>query len=382
MKILIFRTNGDIINIANYNSQEIGLAKALVDAGHICDIAFFNGKNPSKIEEIRYRDNTIKIYWEHGFSIAGNGIFPKANRFFSEYDVIQLSEYDQLTSIYYMYFSSFKGKSILYHGPYYSDFKKKYNMKCRVVDCIPVSKKLKAQVPCAVKSFFAQKFLVQKGYKNITVTGVGLDTEKFDKRAPIEEKTQSIINSMSDSRIMLYIGQIEPRRNIKFLIHVVDKISKSDGSCKLLMVGKGKNQQYVDECHSLIRELNLEEKIVWIDSMIQSQLPHLYEKASLFLLPSNYEIFGMVMMEAMYFGLPVITTSNGGSTTVINNEVDGFIEDLDLDKWTLLTERILNDNSLTTRVGNAARQKIVNEFTWDSVAKKMIEVYRKVVITK
>ena len=382
MKILIFRTNGDIINITNYNSQEIGLAKSLVDAGHICDIVFFNGKNPSKIEEVRYGGNTIKIYWEHGFSIAGNGIFPKANRLFSEYDVIQLSEYDQLTSIYYMYFSSFKGKTILYHGPYYSDFKKKYNMKCRVVDCIPVSKKLKAQIPCAAKSFLAKKFLIQKGYKNITVTGVGLDTEKFDKRAPIEEETQSIINSISDSHIMLYIGQIEPRRNIKFLIHVVDKISKSNARCKLLMVGKGKNHQYVEECHSLIIELNLEKRIIWIDSMIQSQLPYLYEKAAVFLLPSNYEIFGMVMMEAMYFGLSVITTPNGGSTTVISNEEDGFIEELNLDKWTSLIERILNDNSLATRVGNAARQKIIDKFTWSSVAKKMIEVYRKVVVTK
>ena len=95
MKILIVRTGGDILNTSNYNSQEIGLAKALLDLGNTCDIVYFNGKNPSRVEEIHHNGKIIKIYWEHGLSVALNGIFPNINRLLPSYDVIQTIEYDQ-----------------------------------------------------------------------------------------------------------------------------------------------------------------------------------------------------------------------------------------------------------------------------------------------
>ena len=115
MRVLLFRTNGNVLDVSKYYSQEIGLAKALNKKGIKCDIAYYNGKNRSYVQHYKQNDVQFNIFWLKGISIAGNGIYYKLNVLLKDYDVIQVSEYDQLTSLYLGFFSAYRNKVVIYH---------------------------------------------------------------------------------------------------------------------------------------------------------------------------------------------------------------------------------------------------------------------------
>ena len=86
MKILIIRTYPSIMNIKNYNSQEIGLARAYIRAGHDCDIVYYAGNTKSYTEKIP-ADNgkEITIHWLRSFSVFNNGFFFGLGKLIKQY---------------------------------------------------------------------------------------------------------------------------------------------------------------------------------------------------------------------------------------------------------------------------------------------------------
>jgi len=106
------------------------------------------------------------------------------------------------------------------------------------------------------------------------------------------------------------------------------------------------------------------------------------------LFPSNYEIFGMVLMEAIYFGLSVITSNNGGADTLFVNEVNGIIVDsntvkisadsdsiiyrsFDIDEWVEMAERMYADKELRTSI----KRKLESDkerLSWSNISEKIL----------
>lgn len=99
----------------------------------------------------------------------------------------------------------------------------------------------------------------------------------------------------------------------------------------------------------------------------------------MFVLPTKYEIFGMVILEAMFFGLPVVTTLNGGSSTLIDNEKNGFIKEFNVKEWEKSIIDIIDNEDYKAKIGTEARKKIVNEYTWKVLSKKFIKKYNEAI---
>ena len=78
MKILILRTFASVLNPNNYNSQEIGLARAFIRAGHRCDIVYYNASDATRTQTVETpgSDTPVTIYWMKGYSVYKNAIFP------------------------------------------------------------------------------------------------------------------------------------------------------------------------------------------------------------------------------------------------------------------------------------------------------------------
>lgn len=374
MKVLLFRTNGNKLDITKYNSQEIGLAKALRRKGIDCDVAYYTNKK-NMLQTLNGSESLINVYWIKGYSIAGNGLFFGIKKILDKYDVIQVSEYDQISSLWLSLFSRYRRKVVVYHGPYITEYNKKYQLKCRVIDHLPISKKRKSNVYCFAKSVLAKAFLIDRGYTNVVVTGVGLDISSLNVSNSLSDTTRNIVNFMKNNYSLLYIGNIEPRRNTKFLINVMRDLIDIQSNISLVIVGKG-NELYKKECEDLIREYGLEDNIRMFDRIPQDQIGYLYKEADTFLLPTSYEIYGMVMMEAMYYGVPVITTSSGGSLTVIDSGENGFIVELEKDEWKKQIIDLYDNPNLCERIGTAGRRKIIQSFTWDKISETMISTYK------
>ncbi len=361
----------------NYNVQEIGLAKAFIKHGHTCDIVSYNGSDKLETKVIKNNNHDIINYCIPGKNRLKNCFYnDELFSMIDNYDIIQTEEYDQLQNLKLL--KKVKKQLYIYHGPYYNKFNLyniKYYLKTILYDLLFLHNKSYKKLTAFSKSYLAELFLRKKGFKNIKTVGVGLDLDKFCVPC---QKNGDIINLFKDGRkikYLLYIGKIEPRRDTLFLIKVFSKIVAENNDVRLIIVGNGK-QKYKNKCKKLIKKLDLSNHIFWFDALDQSEIPYLYQKCSLFILPTNYEIFGMVMLEAMYFGLPVVTTFNGGSSSVITNDVNGIIiKNKSIKKWSDVISNILWQDEKCKYLSSNAQKTINDSFTWDAISEKFLKVY-------
>ena len=380
MKILIIRTYPDELNIKNYNCQELGLAKALVKQSNICDIVLYMAKNENYEEEIIVDDRKkIHIYYLKAKKFLKNVLFEKRDlkNIIENYDIVQVAEYDQIGNIQ---IKKIAKKMIIYHGPYSSKFTKGYNLKCKISDFIYLFNKDYKNTPCIAKSKLAEEFLRKKGFENVNTIGVGLDNARFNEKVNKSPKILELENEKKDEnlRYLLYIGKIERRRNTLFLINLLHEINKTKNNVKLILIGKGESD-YIEEVKKEVEKYKLNDKIIYIEKMQQEELSNIYKISDIFLLPTEYEIFGMVLLEAMYFGLPVITTYNGGSSTIIENGKNGFIcSKLDKAEWKEIVCDLLNDTNKLSKISTNGKITIKEKFTWNVIVKDFLKKYERI----
>ena len=377
MKILIIRNYPSHIDVQfnTYNIQEIGLAKALVRKGHKCDIVFWADKEEKTVDYIFDGDKHITIFYRFGKNILKNAIYNSIDDLICKYDVIQPCEYNQYQS--WVLAKKYPGKTVIYHGPYFSDFNKRYNLMCQIFDAFFLKRYIKLDTKFMVKSSLAFSFLNKKGIfkRNISTVGVGLDLGVLSKSEEgVIPTFISDIDEFKDEVKLLYIGRLEERRNIPYIYDVLKAVLDRGLSAVLIIVGKG-DKKYIDKCNDYAERLGITERIHKIDKLEQKHLSRLYQKSDFFLLPTYYEIFGMVLLEAMYYKTLVITTLNGGSDVLIENEKNGIVMDCDSQKC---AEKIINlyeNKGLYDSICMAAYALIKNDFTWDSLVGKFIKAY-------
>ena len=147
----------------------------------------------------------------------------------------------------------------------------------------------------------------------------------------------------------------------------------------LYMVGNG-DKNYVDMCWEYAEKLGIRNKIVYQEKMEQKYLSLIYSMADFFLLPTEYEIFGMVLLEAMYYQNVVLTTKNGGSDTIIENEKNGFVfMNKDVERWANRIIEISSDYGQMKQIEYEAYTYIRDNFTWDSLTDRFIEQYENTI---
>ena len=376
MKILIVRTFPNIMNPDQYNVQEIGLAKALTRAGHTCGIVLYYGKNKDMVSSIKVECGTeekeITVYQLHGFNFAKNGFFPSLKKIAQKYDVIQVHEYDQITS--WLYYAWSKKPVVIYHGPYYHPFNKGYNLKCKIFDNTFLRLHHNKEVVCLTKSHAAAAFLKKRGFNNVTAVGVGLDTDNFNRK---EQNCRQKISVPEDKFNLLYVGKIEERRNPYFLLEVMEKICSHQKNINCIIIGNGE-EEYTKAFLQKAEPLTASGKLQYYPMAQQSQLREIYQKVQLMLFPTHYDIYGMVLLEALYFGLPVVSSPNGGADMLLCDNKNGWILQAgNVDEWCQLIEEIYTDKDRYQDVCDTLRSADCSMLYWDGLVDGFVKGYQE-----
>lgn len=393
MKVLIIRTFPDQLNIGNYNVQEIGLAGALRRKGVLCDIVLFEKDSPSHEEVLA---NGTRIYWRRGINFAKNGFFPGLRRIAEQYDVLQVHEYDQLQS--WAIYSFWRRKPvILYHGPYYDRFNKGYNLKCAVFDhlLLPWSGWAKRNVRVLTKSPLAAEFMKRKGFRNVKAVGVGLNPEMLEGdsiRSEVLENVKAVGVGLNPGVLeadgadagpklpateLLYVGKLEPRRNTPFLLELMEELSADpelEGRIHFTIIGTGE-REYVRRLQPRIDALAKRGLLAYCEKASQQELGEIYRQSDLFLFPTNYDIFGMVLLESMYYGCVPMSSVNGGASMLIRDGANGRCIGAEKEDWLTAVKELILDPGLRKRMSKAAAETIRKQFTWDAVADGFVEAY-------
>lgn len=390
-KILFLRTPPYDLNPKSYNNQQIGLGKALCRMGYDFDFVTFKKKDQK--EWVFFEENGCRARYiempRRRFMRWGYNKDVLRKEFIEQYDVILSQEYYQIMT----YLISRKSnKVVMYSGPYTNLFMLPFSSS--IYDFI-FTKRINQQINLKLaKSELAKLFLEEKGYTNVHTVGVGLDYERFDEEKEIRPETQKIVDYMKSNKCILYVGSLWSVKNYPFLLKVYEKILKRDHEVKFVIIGKSKASAWAkligktDESYAEGVEKKLPERvrngIYHVSRIDNPQLKYVYPHAKAFLLPSKFEIFGMVLMEAMYLGAPVVTGKNGGSTTLFgdSDQYGQIVEQFNADLWADAVMRYLRHPDYAKQVVECAKRKVVEEYNWNVRADKIISLIKKVGLLK
>lgn len=380
--IALIRSASSAVSKSQYNIQEIGLAKELVkcDKGLLVDVFLISDKDKTYHEQLG-DENRVTVYWMKGFKIPGQqGYYPELKKILddAQYDLIQALDDSQITTVLVSeYCRRNKIPFILWQGMY-ENYPEKYKWAIQYVFDWTLLRILRKNTKyCLAKTTSAKKYLQKKYFSNIRVIPVALETSNFKEDCDMNYREKLGIDK--EKKILLYVGKVEERRKPIFCLDTYKKVKEKEDACCLVYVGQG---PMLEEAHQYVKEQQIKD-VCFIDKIPQSELSGLYRESSLFILPTRYEIFGMVLMEAMYFGTPVITYKAAGPVDIIDNGKDGIVmNSFDSDAWADEIYKHIFIKNDTSDMGIRGKKKIESEYIWPVIAKKYYHSYMQVLSGK
>ncbi|MCF0124553.1 MAG: glycosyltransferase family 4 protein [Clostridia bacterium] len=366
--IAILRVSGSDTNLNSYNNQELGLAKALVDRGFKVTLFFSNKKKGETI--INHNGHEIKVFFLPYISLKlafSYSIGLKKLLQSMKIDILQLEGVGMLMSyIAQKWAKKWKLKTVVVQGNYELTRKKIPHILENLFMQTFGKYILKNVGAVGCKTKMARDFLLKFYKRPMFITPIGLDETRFVNSADIPYRKKL---GIENKKVLLYIGNFEQRRNVLFLLDVLKNLPDN---FVLVMAGSG---NLFNDVKNRIESLGLKERCFLLGKLPQTELPSLYKESDLFLLATDYEIYGMVILESMFFGAAVMSTVSAGSQMLVENEIDGFIlNKIDTNLW---TEKITSifDSGKVIQCGENAQKKIKNNFLWNKTVDSFIEMY-------
>lgn len=133
----------------------------------------------------------------------------------------------------------------------------------------------------------------------------------------------------------------------------------------------------MEKVEPVLQKLEEQGILTYIQKLSQRELAPFYRQADLFLFPTNYDIFGMVLLEAMYYGCVCVSSRNGGAAALIQPDNGVILDSFDEKEWSEAVVGLAsNPERLADMKRNAARE-IREQYLWDDLADTFIQTYRK-----
>lgn len=216
--------------------------------------------------------------------------------------------------------------------------------------------------------------------RKIEIIPPGVNTSRFQPLSQSESRQH--LGFDLNKHILLFVGRIEPLKSIDTIIKSLDVMKQQNphalDNLQFALVG-GDPQDTFDvemmRLQKLTRNLGLEDVVLFLGAKDQNELPHYYASATAVIMPSDYESFGMVALEAMAMGTPVIASKVGGLAFLIRDNETGF--HIPVREPSVLAERIttlIADDDRTKKMGQKASH-LAQGYDWSKIADRIIEVF-------
>jgi len=213
---------------------------------------------------------------------------------------------------------------------------------------------------------FASKYI--PGYYNIIPNGVDLKHFSPDV-SPIDEFCDGKIN-------ILFVGRLEKRKGLSYLLKAYQRVKGEMPNLRLIVVGPGIRLRRKYE--KQVRRGGLED-VIFMGHVAYDELPRYYKTADIFCAPATgSESFGIILLEAMAVGKPVIASNVGGYASIVTHGVDGLLVPPKDDKE--LAQALVSlaiDEPLRQRMGDMGRRK-AQDYSWEQIAKQILNYYLRI----
>lgn len=211
--------------------------------------------------------------------------------------------------------------------------------------------------------------------ERIGVIPCGVNLELF---SPVDKALAKQQLGFSDSKIILFVGRIEPLKGIDQLLKAVAYLPNIQGVRLMIIGGDEHSQSDVDRLQKLARQLQIQDSVTFLGLIKQEQMPYFYSAADVCVIPSYYESFGLVALESLACGTPVVATDVGDLKNIIRQEKAGYVVVDNTpphlgDKIALLLARPSCDAKLAFSIRSS-----VGKFSWANVAQAISWEFRLV----
>jgi D-inositol-3-phosphate glycosyltransferase len=217
----------------------------------------------------------------------------------------------------------------------------------------------------------------QKGA--VEIVPCGTDVERLGSVERIEARHQ--LGIPSDAKVVLYVSRFDRRKGIETLVRAIAKSTwRDNGNLRLVIAGgfrPGESDGIeCDRIKAIVKELGLESITTFPGRLTESELPIYYAAANVCVVPSHYEPFGLVAIEAMASRTPVVASQVGGLQFTVIPEVTGLlVPPQDDAAFARAIDRILSNPAWADQLGITGRQRVEIALSWDSVASRLSSVY-------
>jgi D-inositol-3-phosphate glycosyltransferase len=216
----------------------------------------------------------------------------------------------------------------------------------------------------------------------IEIIPCGTDTNNFRLTSKAEARTKLKLDSRE--KVVLYVGRFDLRKGIETLVRACALLQEKDtDNLKLVIVG-GSSPDMPDgdertRIEHIVDELGMRESTLFAGRIGHDILPLYYTAADVCVIPSHYEPFGLVAIEAMACGVPVVASNVGGlKFTIIPEETGLLVEPKDIKAFACGIHRILFDELWARKMRNQAAANVNQRFSWAGVTIQLSELYRHI----
>ena len=187
------------------------------------------------------------------------------------------------------------------------------------------------------------------------------------------------IDISTDQRTVLFVGRLERRKGVPVLLAAARLVIKEHPSVRFVLAGASHPTLPQAEIDSLIRDYDLESHVNQTGHLSTEELARLYREASVCVLPSHYETFGLAALEAMAYGKPVIVTQAGGLAEVVDDGRTGLlVPPDDADALGRAMIDLLANPTRRTEMGKAGCERAREKFQIEDNVKATLDVYERV----
>jgi glycosyltransferase involved in cell wall biosynthesis len=238
---------------------------------------------------------------------------------------------------------------------------------------IPVIKRLKDN---PLVEIFAHgdtiRYLKEKGIE-INHIPPGVNCNSFTK-GPSNIRWK--YNIKDDEVVLISVGRLISGKGFEFLIDGFNEVIKEVQNLKLIIVGDGVLKSKLEK---KVAEFRIQDKVIFAGKINHRELPKYYSAADIFLLLSSYENFSNVILEAKACELPIIATNVGGFPLQIKDGINGFL--VNYGDLRSLKEKIIylaKNSNIREKMGKLNRQEVLEKYSWEETAIKVMSLYEKV----
>ena len=211
-------------------------------------------------------------------------------------------------------------------------------------------------------------------------TGIPSDLIDFNKAQDkrIKHALFKKFPFLAKKRILLYVGRVVKEKNLSFLYDVLEKVHKTNPDTALLFVGGG---PYLEELRELAESRGLKDSVAFTGYAAREDLVYFYKMSSLFVFPSLTETQGLVTIEAMTSGIPVVAIGEMGTVDVMQGDNGGFMVKNDVEEFSSKVQLLLNDKNLY--VAKVEEAKIwAKQWSIETLTPTLVKYYEKAVEIK